>query len=253
MRDAPCSTTTDGQCRRGVARPPRTIYTAEHGARPGPTSHDFGEVSPCSSATCLVLADQLLVALDGRQRLERPHRTQRRAVPRPRARCRASVSSPQPGGSPAEWKYSVERPLHVGALLAAPACRRVAPAPGRFGLPLGDAFQMRDDVIGVFGDATVSGKPVGGDLREASRRHCREPSPRPTARNGRARPRVPPISTPTRSPHPAGHRRHRCARRLDRPWPARRHRRALLTSIDITDEARRAGARRLHVARRVSR
>ena len=36
----------------------------------------------------------------------------------------------------------------------------------RYGLPLGDAFQLRDDVIGAFGDASMSGKPVGDDLRE---------------------------------------------------------------------------------------
>lgn len=36
-----------------------------------------------------------------------------------------------------------------------------------YGLPLGEAFQMRDDVIGVFGDPAVTGKPVGGDLRES--------------------------------------------------------------------------------------
>jgi geranylgeranyl diphosphate synthase type I len=35
-----------------------------------------------------------------------------------------------------------------------------------YGLPLGDAFQMRDDVMGAFGDTELTGKPVGGDLRE---------------------------------------------------------------------------------------
>ena len=40
------------------------------------------------------------------------------------------------------------------------------PALSAYGLPLGDAFQMRDDVMGAFGDAAVTGKPVGGDLRE---------------------------------------------------------------------------------------
>ena len=42
----------------------------------------------------------------------------------------------------------------------------LAPALSAYGLPLGDAFQMRDDVMGAFGDAAVTGKPVGGDLRE---------------------------------------------------------------------------------------
>jgi geranylgeranyl diphosphate synthase type I len=64
-------------------------------------------------------------------------------------------------------KYTIERPLHLGAVLAAPA-RGCALLPGlsAYGLPLGDAFQMRDDVLGAFGDESVTGKPVGGDLRE---------------------------------------------------------------------------------------
>ena len=40
------------------------------------------------------------------------------------------------------------------------------PALSAYGLPLGDAFQMRDDVMGAFGDEEITGKPVGGDLRE---------------------------------------------------------------------------------------
>jgi geranylgeranyl diphosphate synthase type I len=64
-------------------------------------------------------------------------------------------------------KYTIERPLHLGALLAAPErADELLPALSRYGLPLGDAFQMRDDVIGVFGDAALTGKPVGGDLIE---------------------------------------------------------------------------------------
>lgn len=64
-------------------------------------------------------------------------------------------------------KYTIERPLHLGAALAAPE-RFDALAPGlsAYGLPLGDAFQMRDDVMGAFGDAAATGKPVGGDLRD---------------------------------------------------------------------------------------
>lgn len=64
-------------------------------------------------------------------------------------------------------KYTVERPLHLGAVLAAPArAAELLPALSAYGLPLGDAFQMRDDVMGAFGDEAVTGKPVGGDLRE---------------------------------------------------------------------------------------
>jgi geranylgeranyl diphosphate synthase type I len=64
-------------------------------------------------------------------------------------------------------KYTVERPLHVGAALAAPerAAQLFAPL-SRYGLPIGDAFQLRDDLLGAFGDETLTGKPVGDDLRE---------------------------------------------------------------------------------------
>jgi len=64
-------------------------------------------------------------------------------------------------------KYTIERPLHLGAVLAAPErAGTLLPQLSAYGLPLGDAFQMRDDVMGAFGDTQVTGKPVGGDLRE---------------------------------------------------------------------------------------
>ncbi|MCU1362142.1 MAG: crtE [Ilumatobacteraceae bacterium] len=64
-------------------------------------------------------------------------------------------------------KYTIERPLHLGAVMAAPdRAQQLLPALSAYGLPLGDAFQMRDDVMGAFGDPAVTGKPVGGDLRE---------------------------------------------------------------------------------------
>ena len=64
-------------------------------------------------------------------------------------------------------KYTIERPLHLGALLASPEHgASLLPALSAYGLPLGDAFQMRDDVMGAFGDPELTGKPVGGDLRE---------------------------------------------------------------------------------------
>ena len=64
-------------------------------------------------------------------------------------------------------KYTIERPLHLGALLAAPERRaELLAGLSAYGLPLGDAFKMRDDVIGAFGATELTGKPVGDDLRE---------------------------------------------------------------------------------------
>jgi len=61
--------------------------------------------------------------------------------------------------------YTVHRPLQLGAVLAGAgpavldACRDV-------GIPLGEAFQLRDDLLGVFGDPARTGKPRLDDLRE---------------------------------------------------------------------------------------
>jgi geranylgeranyl diphosphate synthase type I len=64
-------------------------------------------------------------------------------------------------------KYTIERPLHLGAALAAPTeLDAVSERLSAYGLPLGDAFQLKDDLLGVFGDPAVTGKPVGEDLRE---------------------------------------------------------------------------------------
>jgi geranylgeranyl diphosphate synthase type I len=62
-------------------------------------------------------------------------------------------------------KYTVERPLHLGAALAG-RFDDLAPALSAYGLPLGEAFQLRDDLLGAFGDEDLLGKPVGDDLRE---------------------------------------------------------------------------------------
>jgi len=62
-------------------------------------------------------------------------------------------------------KYTVERPLHLGAALAGRFDELAGPL-SAYGLPLGEAFQLRDDLLGVFGDAAATGKPVGDDLRE---------------------------------------------------------------------------------------
>jgi geranylgeranyl diphosphate synthase, type I len=65
-------------------------------------------------------------------------------------------------------KYSVERPLHVGAVLAG-GTPELVDALSAYGLPLGEAFQLRDDLLGVFGDPGVTGKPAGDDLSEGKR------------------------------------------------------------------------------------
>lgn len=62
-------------------------------------------------------------------------------------------------------KYTVERPLQIGAALAGadPALQHHL---GDYGRELGRAFQFRDDLLGVFGEPEVTGKPAGDDLRE---------------------------------------------------------------------------------------
>jgi geranylgeranyl diphosphate synthase type I len=64
--------------------------------------------------------------------------------------------------------YSVEKPLLLGATLGhgSDALRGALCA---FGEPLGEAFQLRDDLLGVFGDPANVGKPVGADIREGKR------------------------------------------------------------------------------------
>ena len=65
-------------------------------------------------------------------------------------------------------KYTVEHPLLLGGALSGAgddlelACRG-------YGVPVGEAFQLRDDVLGVFGDPARTGKPVGDDLREGKK------------------------------------------------------------------------------------
>ncbi len=62
-------------------------------------------------------------------------------------------------------KYTIERPLHIGAALAGRFDELRGPL-SAYGDPLGEAFQLRDDLLGAFGDAELTGKPVGEDLRE---------------------------------------------------------------------------------------
>lgn len=64
--------------------------------------------------------------------------------------------------------YTIERPLHLGAALAG-AAEDVTEAFRGYGRDIGMAFQLRDDMLGVFGDSAVTGKPAGDDLREGKR------------------------------------------------------------------------------------
>ena len=86
---------------------------------------------------------------------------------------RAAGGLPGPDGAlkVARYKsagYTVQRPLQLGAAIAG-AGPEVVEAYTAIGLPLGEAFQLRDDVLGVFGDPEVTGKSVDDDLREGKR------------------------------------------------------------------------------------
>lgn len=65
-------------------------------------------------------------------------------------------------------RYTVEHPVVMGATMGG-ASGDVIDALGRYGAALGVAFQLRDDILGVFGDPDVTGKPAGDDLREGKR------------------------------------------------------------------------------------
>ncbi|OBI68855.1 bifunctional (2E,6E)-farnesyl/geranyl diphosphate synthase [Mycobacterium sp. E796] len=64
--------------------------------------------------------------------------------------------------------YTVARPLQLGVAAAADR-PEVQAAFKEFGTDIGVAFQLRDDVLGVFGDPAVTGKPSGDDLRSGKR------------------------------------------------------------------------------------
>ncbi|MCK7636635.1 polyprenyl synthetase family protein [Corynebacterium pygosceleis] len=85
--------------------------------------------------------------------------------------------------------YTIERPLHLGAALGGGSPELIAAYRG-FGHDIGIAYQLRDDLLGVFGDPEVTGKPAGDDLREGKRtvlvaealRHLDEHDPAGAAR-----------------------------------------------------------------------
>ena len=81
--------------------------------------------------------------------------------------------------------YTAERPIQLGALLAG-AREAQIDALSRYGTCVGEAFQLQDDLLGMFGDAGTVGKPVGEDLREG-KIHLPHP-PRPRSRHAGAAP-----------------------------------------------------------------
>lgn len=60
--------------------------------------------------------------------------------------------------------YTVRRPLEIGAAMA--GCDELLGPLGSYGRLVGEAFQLRDDILGVFGAPSVTGKPAGGDLAD---------------------------------------------------------------------------------------
>ncbi|SNR53502.1 geranylgeranyl diphosphate synthase, type I [Haloechinothrix alba] len=64
--------------------------------------------------------------------------------------------------------YTVQRPLHLGAALGG-AGPELIEALQAFGRDVGIAYQLRDDLLGLYGDPAVTGKPAGDDLREGKR------------------------------------------------------------------------------------
>lgn len=61
-------------------------------------------------------------------------------------------------------RYTIHRPLQLGAAIAGRA--DLAPAFERYGAAVGEAFQLRDDLLGAFGDSRRTGKPIGLDLAQ---------------------------------------------------------------------------------------
>jgi geranylgeranyl diphosphate synthase type I len=64
--------------------------------------------------------------------------------------------------------YTIEGPLHIGAILAGASQRNLEQLT-RFAIPLGKAFQLNDDILGMFGAQERIGKPVGSDIKEGKK------------------------------------------------------------------------------------
>ena len=65
-------------------------------------------------------------------------------------------------------KYTIEGPLHLGAILAG-ADEKFLNSLSNYAIPVGIAFQIQDDIIGIFGNEKKIGKPIGSDIKEGKR------------------------------------------------------------------------------------
>lgn len=146
------------------------------GGFPAPRSGSANPRRPCSCDLCLVWAEQLLRDSGLNQT------SLSRAWPRYDA-MRSELAVGQfadlvndVGGLPTldqvlevarrkSGNYTVRRPLEIGAAMAGCGDRLLTRL-GRYGDAVGEAFQLRDDLLGIFGSPTVTGKPVGADLTE---------------------------------------------------------------------------------------
>jgi geranylgeranyl diphosphate synthase, type I len=155
-------------------------FAAQHGEGWSGDAASYGE------SVAILLGDVLLAAADGHLRAAQVADTALDAAHEAFTRMRIEVMAGQfldvdaaargeAGRDRAlsiatlkSGRYSITRPLQLGALLAG-ADRTRAAALASVGDPLGRAFQLRDDLLGVFGDPAETGKPNASDLAEGKR------------------------------------------------------------------------------------
>lgn len=151
----------------------------------------FGNASEFGRSAAILLGDLLIAWSDDLLERALDQHPQASSVRRTYARMRRDVTSGQfldiaeesawqvsPDAEHAERalrvvslksaRYSIEQPLALGAALAGATGAQLE-ALRAFGHPVGMAFQLRDDILGVFGDESITGKPAGDDLREGKR------------------------------------------------------------------------------------
>jgi geranylgeranyl diphosphate synthase type I len=174
----------DSDTRRGMPAVHRRFATVHRGAGWVGDGERFGLAGAVLAGDlCLVWSDEMLAGSG-----LAPHALARGRAVFDRMRTELmggqyldmleqAVAAQHPGGSVERArrviryksaKYTIEHPLLLGGALAGAAAPLMATY-SAYGLPLGEAFQLRDDVLGVFGDPGETGKPAGDDLREGKR------------------------------------------------------------------------------------